>query len=180
MAEAAHFSSVNRVKQHLIQKIKEREARVCVVGLGYVGLPFAVEKAKVGFNVIGIDQNSRRVQQVNAGESYVTDVRGSELKKLVEKGLITAATDFDAVTAADVVVICVPTPLTQNQVPDLQYVINVTEAIAQHLRSGQLISLESTTYRVLEEVLLPLLQSSGLKAEEDFSCATRPKGSIRE
>jgi UDP-N-acetyl-D-glucosamine dehydrogenase len=176
VAEAAHFSSVNRVKQHLIQKIKEREARVCVVGLGYVGLPFAVEKAKVGFNVIGIDQNSRRVQQVNAGESYVTDVRGSELKKLVDKGLITAATDFDAVTAADVVVICVPTPLTQNQVPDLQYVINVTEAIAQHLRSGQLISLESTTYPgTTEEVLLPLLQSSGLKAEEDFFLCHSPE-----
>jgi UDP-N-acetyl-D-glucosamine dehydrogenase len=176
VAEAAHSSSVNRVKQRLIKKIIKREARICVVGLGYVGLPFAVEKAKVGFNVTGIDRNSRRVQQVNAGDSYVSDVPGSELQNLVENGLITAVVDFAAVAAADVIVICVPTPLTQNQVPDLQYVINVTEAIAQHLRSGQLISLESTTYPgTTEEVLLPLLQSSGLKVEEDYFLCHSPE-----
>jgi len=176
VAKTTYTTTVNRVKQRLIQKIKAREARVCVVGLGYVGLPFAVEKAKVGFNVTGIDQNARRVQQVNAGESYVTDVPGSELQRLVKKSLIKAVADFTPVTAADVIVICVPTPLTQNQVPDLQYVINVTEEIAKHLRPGQLISLESTTYPgTTEEVLLPLLQSSGLKIDEDYFLCHSPE-----
>lgn len=176
MAEAAHPSPENQVKQRLKEKILHRTASVCVVGLGYVGLPFAVEKAKVGFTVIGVDQNSRRVQQVNAGESYVTDVPGHELHRLVKKGLITAVTDFASVTAADIIVICVPTPLTQNQVPDLQYVNSVTEEIARYLRPGQLVSLESTTYPgTTEEVLLPLLQGSGLKVEEDFFLCHSPE-----
>lgn len=176
MAKTTCSSPVNRVKQHLIQKIKEREARVCVVGLGYVGLPFAVEKAKVGFSVTGIDRNAKRVQQVNAGDSYVTDVPDSELQRLVQKGLIKAVTDFTPVTAADVIVICVPTPLTRNQVPDLKYVISVTDEITQHLRRGQLISLESTTYPgTTEEVLLPLLQSSGLKIDEDYFLCHSPE-----
>jgi len=169
MTKATNTTTANRIKEDLIQKIKSRQARVCVVGLGYVGLPFAVEKAKVGFTVIGIDQNPRRAQQVNAGISYITDVPSSELEPLVQKGLIKAVTDFSLASTADVIVICVPTPLTRNQVPDLQYVISVTENIARHLRPGQLISLESTTYPgTTEEVLLPLLQRSGLKVEEDY------------
>ncbi|NLZ32344.1 MAG: nucleotide sugar dehydrogenase [Firmicutes bacterium] len=176
MTKATNTTTANRIKEDLIQKIKSRQARVCVVGLGYVGLPFAVEKAKVGFTVIGIDQNPRRAQQVNAGISYITDVPSSELEPLVQKGLIKAVTDFSLASTADVIVICVPTPLTRNQVPDLQYVISVTENIARHLRPGQLISLESTTYPgTTEEVLLPLLQRSGLKVEEDYFLCHSPE-----
>ncbi|WP_279165368.1 nucleotide sugar dehydrogenase [Thermus scotoductus] len=147
-----------------------------VVGLGYVGLPFAVEKAKVGFKVIGVEQNPRRAEKVNRGENYIPDVRDEDLKELVTRGLIQADTDFRRVPEMDVIVIAVPTPLTQNLTPDLQYVVRVTEAIARHLRPGQLISLESTTYPgTTEEVMLPILEATGLKVEEDFFLVHSPE-----
>ncbi|MGB4243844.1 MAG: NAD(P)-binding domain-containing protein, partial [Dethiobacteria bacterium] len=143
------------VLESLKEKITSRQAKVYVVGLGYVGLPFAVEKAKVGFQVTGIDQNSRRVEKINRGENYIDDVDDQELRSLVQQSLIKAEDHFDTISAADVIVICVPTPLTKNLVPDLQYVENVTGEIARRLRPGQLISLESTTYPgTTEEVML--------------------------
>jgi nucleotide sugar dehydrogenase len=163
-------------KDRLIQKIRNKEAIVGVVGLGYVGLPFAVEKAKVGFKVIGIENNPVRAAKVNRGENYIQDVRDEELRELVSKGLIVADAGFERVPEMDVIVICVPTPLTKNLTPDLQYVEKVTREIAARLRPGQLISLESTTYPgTTEEVMLPILESSGLKVERDFFLVHSPE-----
>ncbi len=163
-------------KEKLIQKIKDHTAVVGVIGLGYVGLPFAVEKAKVGFRVIGVEQNPVRAAKVNRGENYISDVRDEELQELVAKGVICAETDSDRVPEMDVIVICVPTPLTKHLIPDLQYVERVTQGIAARLRPGQLISLESTTYPgTTEEVMLPLLESSRLKVEQDFFLVHSPE-----
>lgn len=164
-------------RQALIKKISDHSALVGVVGLGYVGLPFTVEKAKVGFRVVGIDQNPKRAAQINAGDNYIEDVDSDEFRALVAKGLITAETDFSNVPNMDVVVICVPTPLDKNLSPDLSYIESVTRGIAPYLRKGQLVSLESTTYPgTTEEVMLPILeQASGLKADQDFYLAHSPE-----
>ena len=161
----------------LMDKFKDRSARVGVVGLGYVGLPFAVEKAKVGFRVLGFDRSAARVGQVNAGENYIGDVQDPELKEAVlGKGLLRATVDWDLLPEMDVVVICVPTPLTRNLTPDLQYIEAVTMELAKRLRPGQLISLESTTYPgTTEEVMKPLLEATGLKEGQDFYLAFSPE-----
>lgn len=160
----------------LKSRIADKTALVGVVGLGYVGLPFAVEKAKVGFHVLGIEQNPRRADQVNAGDNYIGDVHDEELRDLVSQRLITAETSFDRVPEMDVIVICVPTPLNKNLAPDLQYVATVTREVAQRLRPGQLVSLESTTYPgTCEEVMLPILEESGLQVEVDFYLAHSPE-----
>ncbi len=165
-----------KLKQELLEKIRNRTAVVGVVGLGYVGLPFAVEKAKVGFRVMGAEQNPARAGKVNRGENYISDVRDEELRDLVARGLIRAHTDFARVPEMDVIVICVPTPLTKNLTPDLSYVEGVTREVAGRLRPGQLVSLESTTYPgTTEEVMLPVLESSGLKVEADFFLAHSPE-----
>jgi len=164
-------------KATLLERIRTKEAVVGVVGLGYVGLPFAVEKAKVGYRVIGIEQNPRRAEKISRGENYIRDVRDEELRRLVAEGRIVAETDFGRVPEMDVVVICVPTPLTKNLTPDLQYVERVTHEIGRRLRPGQLVSLESTTYPgTTEEVMLPILEGeSGLKVERDFFLAHSPE-----
>ena len=163
-------------KQLLMEKISNHSAIIGVVGLGYVGLPFAVEKGKVGFKVIGIEQNSQRAQMINKGQNYILDVDDEELKKLVDNDFITAEIDFQLVPEMDVIVICVPTPLTRNLTPDLHYVDSVTREIAPRMRPGQLITLESTTYPgTTEEIMLPILQTSGLKVEEDFFLAHSPE-----
>lgn len=160
----------------LRQKIIDRNATVAVVGLGYVGLPLAVEKAKVGFKVLGIDQNQHRADMVNRGENYIGDVKDEELKKLVSSGRIMAYTGFDIVSQADVIVICVPTPLTKNMQPDLSYIINVSNRISEYLRPGQLVTLESTTYPgTTEEVMLPILEKSRLKLGEEFFVSFSPE-----
>src|SRR5215208_117780 len=162
--------------QHILEKVTKRTATIGVVGLGYVGLPFLVEKMKAGFNVVGIDQNPERAEMVARGENYIGDVIDEELRDGVERGLIAATTSLDAVGELDVVVICVPTPLTINLTPDLQYVESVAREIAQNLRPGQLISLESTTYPgTTEEVIKPILEQSGLKAGVDFFLAHSPE-----
>jgi len=161
----------------LMEKIKDHTARVGVVGLGYVGLPFAVEKAKVGFRVLGFDRSAARVDQVNAGRNYIGDVRDQDLRDVVlRQGLLAATGDWDRLPEMDVVVICVPTPLTRNLTPDLQYIEAVTSELALRLRPGQLISLESTTYPgTTEEVMQPLLEASGLKEGRDFFLAFSPE-----
>ncbi|MBS1705818.1 MAG: nucleotide sugar dehydrogenase [Armatimonadetes bacterium] len=164
------------VLSDLISRVQNKTAKVAVVGLGYVGLPFAVEKAKVGYSVLGIDQNPIRADKVNRGENFIGDVDDAELLELTQKGLIQAVTTFDALPDCDVIVICVPTPLTKNLTPDLQYVENVTRRISHYLRPGQLISLESTTYPgTTEEVMQPILESTGLKADVDFFLAHSPE-----
>jgi len=164
------------MKEQLIERIKSREAVVAVVGLGYVGLPFAVEKAKAGFKVIGIDRSEQRCGMVNRGENYISDVIDEELKDVVGRGLIEAVTNFDRIGECDAIVIAVPTPLDKNLAPDLQYIVAVTHALAPHLRKGQLVSLESTTFPgTTEEVMLPILEKSGLKVDEDFFLTHSPE-----
>lgn len=163
-------------QETLVQKINDHTAVVGVVGLGYVGLPLAVEKAKVGFRVIGVEQNPQRAAKINAGQNYIADVADADLAAVVADGRLSAATDFSRVAEMDVIVVCVPTPLTKNLTPDLRHIENVTGEIAQHLRPGQLVSLESTTYPgTTDEVMLPILEGGGLKVEEDFFLAHSPE-----
>lgn len=161
----------------LEKKIHDRSALVGVVGLGYVGLPFAVEKAKVGFRVVGIDRSADRVARTNRGESYILpDVRPEDLQKVVSQKRLHAYPDFRYAPTLDVIVIAVPTPLTRNLTPDLQYIEKVTHELVKHLRPGQLICLESTTYPgTTEEVMLPILRASGLEVERDFFLAHSPE-----
>ena len=162
--------------EQLQQKIASHTARVAVVGMGYVGLPFAVEKAKVGFSVLGIDQNRNRVAQLNRGENYILDVKDEELREIVAAGNFSATDCFDGIGDMDIIVVCVPTPLDRNLAPDLQYVVSVTKEIAAHLRPGQMISLESTTYPgTTEEVMQPILEATGLAAEQDFFLCHSPE-----
>jgi len=167
----------NIILKELEEKILERTALVGVIGLGYVGLPFAVEKGKVGFKVLGIEQNPIRANKINQGENYIPDVKDEELKELVLKGNLSATSSFEQVGEMDVLVICVPTPLTKNLTPNLNYVRSVTQEIAAHLRLGQLISLESTTYPgTTDDVMCPILERvSGLKQGEDFFLAHSPE-----
>jgi UDP-N-acetyl-D-glucosamine dehydrogenase len=160
----------------LIEKFANRTALVGVVGIGYVGLPLAVEKAKVGFNVIAYDRNSARVEQINRGESYIGDVTTAELQPLVEQGSIVATDTFASLGRCDVIVICVPTPLTANRDPNLSYVRAVGAEIARVLRPGQLICLESTTYPgTTKDVLLPLFSMGDLVVGKDFFLAFSPE-----
>ena len=162
--------------EELKAKFRAHTAVVAVVGIGYVGLPLAVEKAKVGFPVIGLDRNEERVAMVNRGENYIRDVKDEELKKVVIDGNLRTSTDFSELGNADVVIICVPTPLTVHREPDLQYIENVTGEIAKHLHPGQLISLESTTYPgTTEEVILPKLAATGLEVGKDFFLVHSPE-----
>ncbi|MDJ0774123.1 MAG: nucleotide sugar dehydrogenase [Mastigocoleus sp. MO_167.B18] len=162
---------------NLRQKVIAHTAIVGVVGLGYVGLPFAVEKAKVGYKVLGIEQNPLRAEQVNMGESYIADVTEKDLKSAVSTGKLQAINNFERINEIDVIVICVPTPLTKNLTPNLSYIENVTNAVAKGLRPGQLVTLESTTYPgTTDEVMQPILeQISGLKQGQDFFLAHSPE-----
>lgn len=160
----------------LEEKIKQKTARLAVVGLGYVGLPLAVEFAKVGFCVTGIDDNKEKTEKVNAGLNYIIKEEEEILKKLVDDGKIKANPEFSVLSESDVVFICVPTPLTKHREPDISYVESVTNHVAKYLRKGQLIVLESTTYPgTTEEVMLPVLQSGGFKVGEDFYLAFSPE-----
>jgi len=163
-------------QEALLERLRDRTARVGVVGLGYVGLPFALEAAQAGFQVLGIERNPERVAKVNRGENYIDDIREEDLRAAVESGRLRAQVPFDGAEDLDVIVIAVPTPLTKNLTPDLQYIVSVTRALSEHLRPGQLISLESTTYPgTTEEVMRPILEASGLKADEDFFLAHSPE-----
>jgi UDP-N-acetyl-D-glucosamine dehydrogenase len=161
----------------LIAKILNRSAKIGVVGLGYVGLPLAVEKAKVGFSVLGVENNSVRANSVNAGDNFIGDVDDDELQELVSANKLYAEVNFDNIAECDVVVVCVPTPLTKNLAPNLDYVISVTKELAKHLRPGQLITLESTTYPgTTDDLMLPILEEvSGLKVGKDFWLAYSPE-----
>jgi UDP-N-acetyl-D-glucosamine dehydrogenase len=160
----------------LKKKIVERTATVGVVGVGYVGLPLAVEKAKVGFSVVAYDRNPIRVDQVNQGLNYIRDVNDQELTEVVESGRLSATTEFGTLGTCDCIVICVPTPLTANKEPDISYIRGVANEIKRLLRPGQLVSLESTTYPgTTEDVLLAILGESGLRVGEDFFLSFSPE-----
>lgn len=166
---------MNHLEQ-LKAKIADRSARVGVLGLGYVGLPLAVEFAKAGFHVTGIDVAAGKVEQLNRGESYVLDIHAEELKPLVEAGQLRATTDFAEIANLDTVNICVPTPLRKTKDPDMSYIVACTEELAKYLRAGTLVILESTTYPgTTEELLLPTLEKSGLKVGEDFFLCFSPE-----
>ncbi|HUS89408.1 MAG TPA: nucleotide sugar dehydrogenase [Desulfosporosinus sp.] len=170
------ITSADVVAIALKEKILKHEARIGVIGLGYVGLPLAVEKGKVGFPVIGFDINVERVGRVNAADNYIGDVLDEDLQNVVRKGLLVATTDFSRLAECDVVIICVPTPLTITRDPDISYIQASTERIVHYLRPGQLITLESTTYPgTTEEVILPLLEKTGLKVGKDFFLAFSPE-----
>ncbi|MCM8711279.1 nucleotide sugar dehydrogenase [Clostridium sp. SYSU_GA19001] len=165
-----------QLKEELMLKLKNRTAKLGVVGLGYVGLPLAVEKAKAGYDVIGFDVQSQKVEMVNEGHNYIGDIVDEDLKEIVNSGKLKATTDFSFVADVDAVSICVPTPLDKYKQPDLSYVVNSSKSIAKYLHRGMLVVLESTTYPgTTEEVLKPILEESGLKCGKDFFLAFSPE-----
>ena len=165
------------MKQELLKKIENKEIVVGVVGLGYVGLPLAVEKAKAGFKTIGFDVQKSKVDSVNAGHNYIGDVVDSDLEKLVKEGKLSATVDFSFVKDVDFIAICVPTPLDKHQEPDISYVKSSAEEIAKYLMPNTMVVLESTTYPgTTEELIKPILENgSGLKCGEDFYLGFSPE-----
>ena len=165
------------MKSELLKKIEDRTLVAGVVGLGYVGLPLAVEKAKAGFTTIGFDVQSAKVDMVNAGHNYIGDVVDSDLEKLVKEGKLRATSDFSFIGDVDFIAICVPTPLDSHQEPDISYVRDSTIAISKHLKKGTMVVLESTTYPgTTEELIKPLLEEgSGLTCGEDFYLGFSPE-----
>jgi UDP-N-acetyl-D-glucosamine dehydrogenase len=160
----------------LEDKIRNRTARVGIVGLGYVGLPLAVEFAKAGFTVTGIDVSEEKTKRVNAGDSYVGDIPNSTLAPLVESGKLLATTDFSSVLELDTINICVPTPLRKTKDPDMSFIVSATQEIARHFHAGMLIILESTTYPgTTDELVLPMLAKSGLEVGHDFFLCFSPE-----
>lgn len=157
-------------------KLANKKAILGVLGLGYVGLPLAVEKAKAGFKTIGFDVQESKVEMVNTGKNYIGDVVNQDLEEIVKSGLLSATTDFSQVASADCVCICVPTPLDEHQQPDISYVKASAESIIPYMHKDMLIILESTTYPgTTEELLKPILETSGLKCGEDFYLAFSPE-----
>ena len=164
------------MKKKILEKIRKKEINVGVVGLGYVGLPLAVEKAKAGFKTIGFDVQKAKVDLVNKGHNYIGDVVDDDLKEIVEKGMLKATTDFSFVKDVDFIAICVPTPLDSHQQPDISYVESSAKEIAKHIKKGTMVVLESTTYPgTTEELLKPILESSGLKCGTDFYLGFSPE-----
>ena len=165
------------IKEELIQKIQNKTLVMGVCGLGYVGLPLAVDKAKHGFKTIGFDVQTAKVDMVNAGKNYIGDVVNADLEELVKDGRLSATTNFSFVEKVDFIAICVPTPLDKHQQPDISYVRDSTIAISKHLRRGSIVVLESTTYPgTTEELLRPILEEgSGLKCGTDFYLGFSPE-----
>lgn len=164
------------MKNQLLQKIEDRSARVSVIGLGYVGLPLATALAEAGFHVTGLDVSHDKVERLNAGESYIPDIPGEDVKKLVGQGLLDATTDFSVLKDVDAISICVPTPLLDSKVPDLSYIEAATEQIARYAHPGLLVVLESTTYPgTTTEIIQARLTADGLVAGEDLFLACSPE-----
>jgi len=166
----------NSAASELIGKIQDKSAKIGVIGLGYVGLPLAVDKAIAGYEVTGFDIQQKRVDMVNQGINYIGDVVDEELRQVVSDGRLRATTDYDEIKDLDIVTICVPTPLDKNKQPDLTYIRNSAQEVAKRLHAGMLVVLESTTYPgTTEEEVKPILESSGLKCGTDFFLAFSPE-----
>jgi UDP-N-acetyl-D-glucosamine dehydrogenase len=162
--------------ERFLPKIADRSAHIAVIGLGYVGLPLAVEFAKVGFRVIGIDVDTGRVGQLKRGESYVKDVPSEDVRDIVDAGRFMVTTEFSILGEADACCICVPTPLGKTKDPDVSFILQAARAVKSGLRRGQLVVLESTTYPgTTRELLLPMLEEDGLKVGVDFCLAFSPE-----
>jgi len=168
-APSAHFTA-------LFSGIQAKTARVGVVGLGYVGLPLAVEYAKAGYTVTGIDLQNSKVDALNRGESYIQDVPTEEVAGFVTQGKLSATTDFSIIRELDTVNICVPTPLRKTKDPDMSYIVSACEEIAKYFHPGMLVILESTTYPgTTDELVRPMLEKSGLRVGEDFFLCFSPE-----
>jgi UDP-N-acetyl-D-glucosamine dehydrogenase len=162
--------------KELLKKIEDKKVHVGVIGMGYVGLPLAVEIARSGIKVVGVDVVQSKVEQISRGSSYIPDVPSCELLKHVQSGYFRAGTDFKVLSGLDAIIICVPTPLGKTKDPDLSMVVAAVEKIAENLRTNQLIVLESTTYPgTTEELMLPKLEESGLRVGKDFFLAFSPE-----
>ncbi|HAJ56726.1 MAG TPA: UDP-N-acetyl-D-glucosamine dehydrogenase [Candidatus Omnitrophica bacterium] len=160
----------------LVDKIKKKKIRSAVIGLGYVGLPLAVELAQSGVEVVGIDLDKEKVRRLNNKGSYIQDVPAQKVRELVSKGRLRATSDYSVLMNVDTINICVPTPLRKTKEPDISYIVKSAEQIAKYLKKGQLIILESTTYPgTTDEVLLPMFEAKGLKVGKDFYLAFSPE-----
>ena len=165
------------IKENLLNKIEKKEITVGVAGLGYVGLPLAVEKAKAGFKTIGFDVQDEKVKMVNEGHNYIGDVVDNDLKEIVKNGMLKATSDFSFIKDVDFIAICVPTPLDEHQQPDISYVENSAKEISKYLSKETMVVLESTTYPgTTEELIKPILEKgSGLKCGQDFYLGFSPE-----
>ncbi len=161
---------------NLKDKIKTRKAHIAVIGLGYVGLPLAVEFAEAGFHVLGLDLVEEKIKTINQGKSYIPDIPTNRLRSLVKKGLLKASSDFSLLKNIDALSICVPTPLRKTKDPDISYIVASVEAVSKNFKKGQLVVLESTTYPgTTEEVVRPILEQKGRKVGKDFYLAFSPE-----
>src|SRR5256885_1984515 len=164
------------IKNELIKLIKDKHARVGVIGLGYVGLPLATEFAGAGFRATGFEVDEKKVGEINSGRSYIADVDSQIIKQSVDADRLAATTNFDLLKECDAIIICVPTPLRKTKEPDVSFILAAAEEIKKRLRRGQLIVLESTTYPgTTDEVLMPMFQETGLKLDDDFLLAFSPE-----
>ncbi len=164
------------IKQDLLNSLSQRTATIGIIGLGYVGLPLCVAIAAAGARVVGFDIDASKTEQLARGESYIKHIPSSMIRQTTESGLFSATADFACLKDVDAILICVPTPLTSHLEPDLSFVVSTTEVIARHLRKGQLVVLESTTYPgTTREVLRPILERSGLSCGVDFFLAFSPE-----
>jgi UDP-N-acetyl-D-glucosamine dehydrogenase len=164
------------IKESLVKKLKDKNAKVAILGLGYVGLPLAVVFAEAGFNVTGIDPDKRKIEAITKGESYIPDVKTESLAKLVKDGKLSATTDFSVLKEMDAVSICVPTPLRQTGDPDMSFIISAADELSKYMHQGMVVVLQSTTYPgTTRELLLPKLGSDGLKVGEDWFLAFSPE-----
>ena len=164
------------IKEEIKRLVETKQARVGVIGLGYVGLPLAVEFARRGLRSVGFEVDARKADSINRGESYIPDVPSDALADAVSSERLHATTDFDELAACDAIIICVPTPLRKTKEPDISYILAASEEITKRLRHGQLVILESTTYPgTTDEVLLPMFEGRGLKLDEDFLLAFSPE-----
>jgi UDP-N-acetyl-D-glucosamine dehydrogenase len=170
------FRSLMMVIDQFIKKIQKRKALIGIIGMGYVGLPLVLRFCEEGFHVLGFDVDSKKVAQLKSGRSYLKSIPPSRISPIVRNGLLDVTDDFSCLAKPDCIIICVPTPLTEKMEPDLQYIEKTTEAIRDHLRKGQLIILESTSFPgTTEELILPQLESTGLKVGKDFFLAYSPE-----
>src|SRR5579864_7132095 len=171
-----NLSETMCAKSVLSDRIQNRTAKVGIIGLGYVGLPLAVEFARAGFDVTGIDILASKVDAINRGDSYIQDISSSVLKPLADARKLVATTDFSIISELDTINICVPTPLRKTKDPDMSYIVAAGEEIAKHAHPGLLVILESTTYPgTTDELLLQMLEKPGFKAGEDFFLCFSPE-----